>query len=161
MSVFKVLARSWLPPVLVGWLRRGRGDENRFHGDFETWGEANSHSTGYDAEEILAKVLASTLKVKHDEAAFERDSVLFESIEYAWPVLAGLMWAAARSGGVIRGLGGGGMLKHGNEFHAAEFAKTADVIQSVPPDAAKKKVTNIYIEFVDGSPKLRVEYEDE
>jgi hypothetical protein len=99
MNVFKELARDWLPPVLVRWFRHVRGGGIRFEGDITTWEEANSHCTGYNAEEILAKVLASTLKVKHGEAAAERDSVLFDQIEYAWPVLAGLMWAAARSSG--------------------------------------------------------------
>ena len=99
MSVLKALARDWLPPVLARWFRQVRGGGIRFEGDFATWAEANRHCTGYDAEEILAKVLASTLKVKHGEAATERDSVLFDQIEYAWPVLAGLMWAAARTGG--------------------------------------------------------------
>jgi len=66
--------------------------------------------------------------------------------------------APGKSGG---GGGGSGMQKHGNEFHTVEFAEAADTVKTVPPDPAKKKVTNIYIEFVDGSPKLRVEYEDE
>ena len=110
MSVLKALARDWLPPVLARWFRQIRGDGIRFEGDFSTWEEANRHCTGYDAEEILAKVLTSTLKVKHGEAAFERDSVLFDQILYAWPVLAGLMWTAARSGGRLNVLDFGGAL---------------------------------------------------
>ena len=51
----------------------------------------------------------------------------------------------------------------GSGFNAdmVDGVEAADVVKSVPPDQAKKKVTNIYIEFVDGNPKLRVEYEDE
>jgi hypothetical protein len=77
MNLFKALARDWLPPVLARWFRQMRGGGIRFEGDFDNWEQANSRCTGYDAEEILAKVLASTLKVKHGEAAAERDSVLF------------------------------------------------------------------------------------
>ena len=111
MRVLRGLARDWLPPVLVRWFRQVCGGGGiRLEGDFATWAEANSHCTGYDAEEILAKVLASTLKVKHGEAAAERDSVLFDQIEYAWPVLAGLMWAAARTGGRLSVLDFGGAL---------------------------------------------------
>jgi putative methyltransferase (TIGR04325 family) len=110
MSVLKDLARDWLPPILLRWFRQVRGGVILFEGDFATWEEANSHCTGYDAEEILAKVLASTLKVKHGEAAAERDSVLFDHIEYAWPVLAGLMWVAARSSGRLNVLDFGGAL---------------------------------------------------
>lgn len=110
MSVLKATAREWLPPAFVRWIRQVRGGGIRFEGDFATWEEASARCTGYDAEGILAKVLAATLKVKRGEAAFERDSTLFEEIEYAWPVLTGLMWAAARSGGRLNVLDFGGAL---------------------------------------------------
>jgi putative methyltransferase (TIGR04325 family) len=110
VSVLKATAREWLPPVFVRWIRQVRGGGIRFEGDFTTWEEASARCTGYDAERILAKVLAATLKVKRGETAFERDSVLFEEIEYAWPVLAGLMWAAARNGGTLNVLDFGGAL---------------------------------------------------
>ena len=125
MSVLKALARDWLPPVLARWFRQVRGGGIRFEGDFATWAEANRHCTGYDAEEILAKVLASTLKVKHGEAATERDSVLFDQIEYAWPVLAGLMWAAARTGGRLNVLDFGGAL-------GSSYFQNRKFLQSLP-----------------------------
>ncbi len=125
MSVLKALARDWLPPVLARWFRQIRGGGIRFEGDFATWAEANNHCTGYDAKEILAKVLTSTLKVKHGEAAFERDSVLFDKIEYSWPVLAGLMWAAARSGGRLNVLDFGGAL-------GSSYFQNRKFLQSLP-----------------------------
>lgn len=48
--------------------------------------------------------------VASGKAAFERDSVLFDEIQYSWPVLAGLMKAAADSGGYLRVLDFGGSL---------------------------------------------------
>lgn len=131
MSVLKALARNWLPPVLVRWFRQVRGGGIRFEDDFANWKEANSHCTGYNAEEILAKVLASTLKVKNGEAAFERDSVLFDQIEYAWPVLAGLMWAAARSGGSLSVLDFGGALGSGYFQNRKFLQSLQDVYWSV------------------------------
>lgn len=113
MSALKILAREWLPPALVRWLRRVRGIGVHFEGDFATWEEASALCTGYDAKEILDRVLVATLKVKHGEAAFERDSVLFDEIEYAWPVLAGLMWTAASDGGRLNVLDFGGALGSG------------------------------------------------
>ena len=110
MSVFKGVARDWLPPILVRWLCRMRGVGVRFEGDYATWEEARSRCTGYDAQVILEKVLAATLKVKHGGAAFERDSMLFDEVDYAWPVLAGLMWAAASEGGRLNVLDFGGAL---------------------------------------------------
>jgi hypothetical protein len=41
-----------------------------------------------------------------------------------------------------------------------EVTYITDGVVSVPPDGEKKKVTNIYVEIVDGQPKLRVEYEE-
>jgi putative methyltransferase (TIGR04325 family) len=110
MTVLKSLALDWLPPALVRRVRQQRGSGICFEGEFASWEEAAARCTGYDAEGILDKVLEATLKVKRGEAAFERDSVLFDEIEYAWPVLAGLMWAAARNGGRLNVLDFGGAL---------------------------------------------------
>lgn len=122
MNVFKVVAKNWLPPAMFRWTRRivvGGG----FAGDFATWEEASAGCTGYDAEEILAKVLDATLKVKYGAAEYERDSVLFDEVEYAWPVLAGLMWAAARSGGRLNVLDFGGALGS-SYFQNRKFLQT-------------------------------------
>lgn len=110
MTQFKVFANEWLPPPVLRWLRLIRGAGISFKGDYATWKEAASLCTGYDAETILTKVLESTLKVKEGGAAFERDSVLFQEMEYDWPVLAGLMFAAARSEGRLNVLDFGGAL---------------------------------------------------
>ncbi len=110
----KNMTLDWLPPAVVRWIRQQQrpqqDEELRFEGDFASWEEASAQCTGYDAEDILAKVLTATLKVKHGEATFERDSVLFDEVEYAWPVLAGLMWGAARNGGKLNVLDFGGSL---------------------------------------------------
>lgn len=110
MTAFKSLVLDWLPPAMARWVRQRRGGGIRFEGEFATWEEAASRCTGYDAKGILDKVLEATLKVKRGEAAFERDSVLFEEIEYSWPMLAALMWAAARNGGKLNVLDFGGAL---------------------------------------------------
>jgi putative methyltransferase (TIGR04325 family) len=106
------MAKDWLPPVLARQLRRFSrvGGGITFEGPFATWDEAAKHSSGYDGAQILAKVLVAMLKVKHGEAVFERDSVLFDKIQYAWPVTAGLLWAAARDGGRLSVLDFGGSL---------------------------------------------------
>jgi putative methyltransferase (TIGR04325 family) len=110
MTSMGSLAKDWLPPAVVrtlrSWSRRGL----RFEGDFSTWEQAAAQCTGYDSAGILERVLEATLKVKRGEAAFERDSVAFDRHEYAWPVTAGLMWAAARGGGRLHVLDFGGAL---------------------------------------------------
>lgn len=113
----KQLVRDWIPPAIVRLIHSTRGARDDipencvgWHGDYPTWEEAKADSSGYDSENILEKVKTSTLKVKHREAVFERDSVLFDHIEYSWPVLAGLMWAAARHQGKLNVLDFGGSL---------------------------------------------------
>ena len=110
MSSIKPLMKDWLPPVLLRAVRHLRGKRICFEGNYKTWEEAAALCTGYDADPILDKVLEATLKVKRGEAVFERDSVLFDEIQYSWPVTAALMWAAARNNGELNVLDFGGSL---------------------------------------------------
>ena len=102
------------PPVFIHLAKRLRGNEpTGFYGltgDYRGWNEAKAASTGYDSEIILENTRAALLKVKNGEAAYERDSVLFDEIQYSWPFLAGLMWVAARCGGTLNVLDFGGSL---------------------------------------------------
>jgi putative methyltransferase (TIGR04325 family) len=117
------LANDWLPPVINRQLRRFvGGGAIRFEGPFGTWAEATQRSSGYDSQEILDKVLAATLKVKNGEAAYERDSVLFDEVQYSWPVTAALMYAAARNKGRLSVLDFGGSLGS-SYFQNREFLK--------------------------------------
>lgn len=125
MKTIKALARDWLPPVIVHWIRQNRDNGIYCDGEFDTWEEASAQCTGYNSEVILAKVLDATLKVKRGEAVFERDSVLFDHIEYAWPVLSGLMWATARSSGKLDVLDFGGAL-------GSTYFQNRKFLQSLP-----------------------------
>jgi putative methyltransferase (TIGR04325 family) len=58
----------------------------------------------------LNKVHQSLYKVKIGIRIYERDSVLFDEIKYSWPLLAGLMMAAAKLSGKINVLDFGGSL---------------------------------------------------
>jgi putative methyltransferase (TIGR04325 family) len=126
-TALRGLARNWLPPVVE---RRVRGlvVGGSFEGDFATWDQACAHCTGYDDTRILAKVLDATLRVKCGVAAFERDSVLFDKVEYAWPMLAGLMSAAARDGGRLNVLDFGGALGS-SYFQNLAFLQTLPEVQ--------------------------------
>jgi putative methyltransferase (TIGR04325 family) len=125
MRRLKEFARDWLPPSVVRQVKQRRSSGLYFEGDFASWEEASAHCTGYGAQDILDKVLAATLKVKHGEALFERDSVLFDEIEYSWPVLSGLMWAAARNGGKLNVLDFGGAL-------GSSYYQNRKFLQSLP-----------------------------
>lgn len=66
-------------------------------GNYNSWEEATSLCSGYDQLNILKKVKEATWKVKTGEAIYERDSVLFDKIEYSYPLAAFLMWANVNS----------------------------------------------------------------
>jgi len=110
MKNVREFAYDWLPPILLNWILQFRGGGRIFEGEYATWDKASARCSGYDGDDILYKVLASTLKVKAGEAAYERDSVLFTEPEYAWSVLSGLMWVAALNRGRLNVLDFGGAL---------------------------------------------------
>ena len=57
-------------------------NHNGFFGNYITWEQARKECSGYDTDVIFAKVKAALLKVKTGHAAYERDSVLFDTIQY-------------------------------------------------------------------------------
>jgi putative methyltransferase (TIGR04325 family) len=116
-----------MPPPLARSVFALRSSSIHFEGPFESWEAAAAKSTGYDADDILLRVLKATLTVKRGEAAFERDSVVFDDIDYRWPVTAGLMWAAARSNGKLDVLDFGGSLGTVYFQHARLLSALADV----------------------------------
>jgi len=79
-------------------------------GDYSNWIEAQSKCSGYESDVILEKCKTSLLKVKKGEAVYERDSVLFDKIQYSWGLLAGLQKAALENDGKLCVLDFGGSL---------------------------------------------------
>lgn len=106
----KRFIKNLMPPILFNIFKKMTSNKYGWFGDYKTWEEAKNASTGYDSDEILKKVRNSLLKVKNGEAAYERDSVIFDEIEYSWPLLAGLMYATAKTEGVLNVLDFGGSL---------------------------------------------------
>lgn len=96
----KQFIKSLIPPILLEAMRKLKNNKYGWHGNYANWAETQKASTGYDSNEILQKVRTSLLKVKNGEAIYERDSVIFDEIQYSWPLLAGLMFASAKSGGL-------------------------------------------------------------
>jgi len=81
-----------------------------WYGNFRSWEEAQAASIGYNTDTIIQKVKTSLLKVKEGEAIYERDSVLFDQIEYAWELLSALMWIAAQNKGELNLIDFGGSM---------------------------------------------------
>lgn len=98
-----------IPPAVFRFHRNLFGKYG-FFGNYGSWTEAATASGGYDSRLILDKVKDALLKVKSGEALYERDSVLFDTIQYAWPLLAGLLWTASRNGNRLNVVDFGGSL---------------------------------------------------
>ncbi len=75
-----------------------------------SWSEARLATSGYDDGKILEKCKNALLKVKNGEAVFERDSVIFDKIEYSYPVLSSILLAAAKNSGKLNVIDFGGSL---------------------------------------------------
>jgi putative methyltransferase (TIGR04325 family) len=110
---FRALLKDILPPAII---RRVRVKDPSpsplcdFTGDYADWAAAEAKCTGYNARDILEITRSATLRVKRGEAAFERDSVIFDRMEFSFPLLAGLARAAACNGGRLSVLDFGGAL---------------------------------------------------
>lgn len=81
-----------------------------WHGNYASWEEAVKLSSGYNSPEILEKVVVSARTIKSGLAVYERDSVLFNKIEYSFPVLSGLLWVAVQNNNRLNVLDFGGSL---------------------------------------------------
>jgi len=106
----KQIIKGLIPPILFEFLKKFRSHKYGWKGNYQTWQEAEKASTGYDTDKILQTVKNSLLKVKNGEAVYERDSVVFDEIQYSWPLLAGLMLAATKLNGHLKVLDFGGSL---------------------------------------------------
>lgn len=105
----KKILKKITPPLVIELYER-MTRRYGFFGDYATWEEAKSASCGYDDDLILKKVKDALLKVKSGNAVFERDTVLFDKIQYSWPLLAGLLWIASQNDNRLNLIDFGGSL---------------------------------------------------
>lgn len=104
----RTLIKRLIPPFIFDIFKQK--NKYGYFGDYKTWQQAVSDSIGYKDKVILEKVKDSLLKVKNNQAVYERDSLIFKRKEYSWPVLAGLLLAASRNNNFLHILDFGGSL---------------------------------------------------
>ena len=104
----KSFLKQLIPPLLLTLLRKGK--KYGWKGDFRNWQQARDQSGKYEDRHILEKVKEAVWKVKKGEAAYERDSVLFNQIQYSWPLLSALLWVASQNNGELKVADFGGSL---------------------------------------------------
>jgi putative methyltransferase (TIGR04325 family) len=110
-SLIKKVLRDFIPPILLSAYRSSKTEHlYGFFGNYPSWEAARNETDGYDSDAILEKVKESLLKVKEGKAIYERDSVLFDQIQYSFPLLAALLRVAVENQGNLSVLDFGGSL---------------------------------------------------
>jgi putative methyltransferase (TIGR04325 family) len=94
ISVRNIFKQS-LPFVVLNLLKRLL--RKNFFISYSSWEEAEQMSKGYDSDIIIQKVKKAAKLVFNGDAIYERDSVIFDRIEYSYPLLASLMFVATNS----------------------------------------------------------------
>ncbi|WP_353674506.1 methyltransferase, TIGR04325 family [Synechocystis sp. LKSZ1] len=111
LSKAKFLAKELMPPFIWKALKKlNSPEEYGFFGNYSSWQAALKDSDGYSSDVILEKVKNSLLQVKEGKAIYERDSVLFDTIQYSFPVLATLLRVALENEAKLSVLDFGGSL---------------------------------------------------
>lgn len=97
-----------IPPFFFTLFKKGK--KYGWKGDYKNWQEAKDLSGTYDDVLILEKVKLALLKIKNGQAVYERDSVLFDHIQYSWPLLSALLWITTINKGKLQVADFGGSL---------------------------------------------------
>jgi len=111
MAKNKEIIKILIPPIISILYRKiGSNQSLKWSGRYAKWEDALMQCTGYENDSILEKCKISLLKVKNGEKAYERDSVVFDEIDYCWELLAGLQHVALVNENKLNVLDFGGSL---------------------------------------------------
>jgi putative methyltransferase (TIGR04325 family) len=89
------IIKQCLPPIVLNFLKRFL--RKHFFVNYSSWELAEQMSEGYDSDNVIKKISKAAKLVFNGEAMYERDSVIFDRIEYSYPLLASLLFVAANS----------------------------------------------------------------
>lgn len=123
-----------------------------FSGDYYSFDTCKKKCIGYDNKDVLKKTLDSTLKVKYGYAVFERDSYIFDSIQYSYPLLTALFKVALENNNELSVLDFGGALgshyfQNRNFLNPIRIKKWSVVEQSHYIDLGNKLISDGILNF--------------
>lgn len=121
-------------------------------GKYTSWNQAVEASDGYDSDVILNKVRNSLIKVKNGEAVFERDGVLFDQVEYSFPLLTALLKAAGENNNKLSVLDFGGSIGSSYYQNKKMLGHLSELLWAVVEqdqfvEAGKKDFENEHLKF--------------
>ncbi len=105
--MLKKTIKDIMPPILLRFII---GLFYGWRGNYSNWNVALKKCSGYDSQLIVDKVKESALKVKMGTAQYEKDSVIFNEMQYNFPILSSLLWVGSRNNGKLNVLDFGGSL---------------------------------------------------
>lgn len=108
--------------------KKNKDNKYGWFGNYTSWSKASAVAGGYDAFNILEKTKASLLKVKNGEAAYERDSVIFDRKECPYALLAFLQLSATLKKKALHVLDFGGSL--GSTYYQIKEYLTEEICAS-------------------------------
>ena len=94
ISVRRII-KQCLPPIVLNFLKRFLSKD--FFINYSSWELAEQMSKGYDSDNVIEKTRKAAKLVFNGKAIYERDSVIFDRIEYSYQLLASLLFVAANS----------------------------------------------------------------
>ena len=94
-TLIKSFLRQILPPVVLSVLKKR---SIHWRGNYPDWQSAKNDCQGYDKQAILDQIDIATEKIVSGQFPYERDSVVFDEIQYSWPLLTGLLWSHSLHG---------------------------------------------------------------
>ncbi len=97
IKLARLIIKNITPPILITVLNKAFINQTLSFKSYLTWDEAVKASQSYDSELVIEKVRKAAKLVFDGQAVYERDSVLFDKIQYSFPLLASLLFAAANS----------------------------------------------------------------
>jgi putative methyltransferase (TIGR04325 family) len=115
------LIKEVLPPTILKTLKFYFNPHNNkvWSGNYVSWIEAKSKCVGYDDHIVLEKCSESLQKVKNGLAIYERDSVIFDEIQYSWGLISSLQKVALEYNSKLCVLDFGGSL--GSSYYQNKF----------------------------------------
>lgn len=122
--MYKKIIKFFLPQIIVKLLNKFNNNVWGYTGIYENMSSARSNATGYEADNIVQKVLTATQQVIDGKACYERDSVVFYKKEHNYSLVSCLYRIAMENNGEVHVLDFGGAL-------GSSFWQNKDILQGV------------------------------
>jgi putative methyltransferase (TIGR04325 family) len=89
------IIKQILPPILLLLVKKiiNRNSSN-FERGFNSWSEASANISSYNTSEVFDKTLNASRMVRDGKVAYERDSFLFNKVQYDFKLLSSLLLIA-------------------------------------------------------------------